>query len=469
MRKSFMCMSTCLINCIFMLTALSSMGAVNNPPEITDLSAAIDIQNNSVIFKYNLLDTEQDAIKVVLKVSNDGGKTYFVPVDSTNGDVGYPVTPGTKKQITWQYDPKVIDLSKSSKNVFQAKIIANDLYEINIQELVDKVNRQNLVKDMASINGIRHPSTGMALLEATKDFIEKRFISSNLQVNRQEFMVGNYKATNIIGRLSGQGQEEITYIIDAHFDTISNSPGADDNGSGVVGMLEALRVLSEYKFDRSIKFIGFDLEEFISGGFLWGSNRYVRDGILPYEKIDGVFNYEMIGYSNSNPNSQSVPPGYNLLFPESYAKFAANDFKGDFISVVANDKSTPIKDAFDSCAVKFVPELKVNSVAVAGNGWVVPDLRRSDHASFWDAGYQALLITDTANFRTIFYHTANDTQETLDFNFMANIVKATVATVAELANVIHGDVKIIDISATNTTSVNPSEKLTVTWGQIKQR
>jgi hypothetical protein len=441
------------------------LGAGNDPPEVTNASATVDIENEFVLFSYDLLDVEQDVIEITLKVSSDGGETYKVPVDSVEGDIGYPIAPGKGKQIIWHYDPENVSFDEMSVDGFIAKIIADDLHEVDIQELVDQVDSLNLRNDLTFIEGVRHRIAGFAHLEATKDFIEERFLSNGLQVNRHEFSFEGYSAANIIGRLPGQSQEEVTYIIDAHFDTVSNSPGADDNGSGVVGMLEAMRVLSAHNFAHTIRFIGFDQEEELGVGA--GSWKYVNQAIPPYEQIEGVFNFEMIGYSCNQPNCQTLPVGFSQLFPEFYASVAAHDFRGNFIASVANENSSPIRLAFDNYADEFVPELKVLSLSVAGNGHIAPDLRRSDHAFFWDAGYQALMLSDTANFRNPNYHTANDTSGSLDFDFMANVVKATVATVAKLADIQHSGVGVVSMFNTNATTVEPAGKQPATWGQLK--
>ena len=92
------------------------------------------------------------------------------------------------------------------------------------------------------------------------------------------------------------------------------APGADDNGTAIAGMLEAMRILSGFSFRNSLRFIGFDLEE----PGLKGSIRYVSSSIPDYEEIGGVLNMEMIGYTCEEPNCQTVPFGFNLLFPEAY-------------------------------------------------------------------------------------------------------------------------------------------------------
>ena len=127
--------------------------------------------------------------------------------------------------------------------------------------------------------------------------------------------------------------------------------------------------------------------------------------------------------------------------------WVAIDFVGDFITNVANEVSNPLKETFDSCAAVYVPDLRVISLATPGTGALTPDLSRSDHAPFWFAGYQALMLTDGANFRNPNYHESTDNISTLDFEFMTNVVKATLATAAKLADPIHASAAISEAFA----------------------
>ncbi len=104
-----------------------------------------------------------------------------------------------------------------------------------------------------------------------------------------------------------------------------------------------------------------------------------------------------------------------------------------------------------------MPDLRVISIAVPGNGQLTPDFRRSDHRNFWDANYQALLLTDGANFRNPNYHLPSDTLGTLDFYFMANVVKAIVASVAKLAEIRHSGIGISNEFDLNISSISQSD------------
>jgi len=226
---------------------------------------------------------------------------------------------------------------------------------------------------------------------------------------------------------------------------VDDAPGADDNGSGVVGVLEALRVLAPYNFARTITFIGFDFEEVVGLSGIFGSLKYVQSEIPEWETIDGVVNFEMIGYYDSAPNSQTVPTGFNQLYPDVYAELQADSFRGNFIVNAGDAESEAFTYAFDSLAGVYVPDLSVMSLILQLNGIIAPDFRRSDHANFWDIDVPALLITDGANMRNPYYHTPADSLGTLNFTFMSNVVKAAVATIAELAGIQNSDFIDADI------------------------
>ena len=372
-------------------------------------------------------------MEVTLKISDDNGQSYVVPVDSVAGDVGYPVLSGTNKQMRWYFDLNTSGISSDVLDNFKAKIVADDRYELDIHAIVDQIDTLNLKADMAKIQGIRHRTAGATHLETVKQIIQDRFKQNNLQVRQHLFEYNDYQAMNIIGRLPGQIDETATYILDGHFDTVSISPGADDNGSAVVGLLEAVRVLSAYNFANTIQLVSFDLEEI---GRI-GSKSYVAEAIQPSEQIEGVFNFEMIGYYSNLPGSQMYPTGFDFLFPEFYALVAEDEFRGNFITIVGNEASNKIRSEFEQCAQNFVPELRALSLAVPGNSEMVPDLRRSDHAPFWDAGYPALMLTDGADFRNPNYHQPSDTMGTLHFEFMCHVIQATVATIAKMAEPLH--------------------------------
>ncbi|HND89680.1 MAG TPA: M28 family peptidase, partial [Saprospiraceae bacterium] len=320
---------------------------------------------------------------------------------------------------------------------FTLRLVADDRQPFSVQTLVNEVDSNRLRQDLRFVEGVRHRSAGALHLAAVRDSMRRLFESAGLYTREQTFSyTGGYTGRNVIGSLPGTTAAEQVVIADAHYDSVNNAPGADDNGSGTVGVLELARLLSRYPAKKTLRFIGFDLEE----AGLVGSTRYVNAGIPAGESIAGVFNFEMIGYHSEQPNSQKLPAGFEVLFPAAYNAVAGDSFRGNFITNVGNTASKPLISLFANSAAQYVPGLRVVSVEVPGNGQIAPDLRRSDHAPFWDSGRQALMLSDGANFRNLCYHMGCDTAEDkLNFSFMARVVQATLASMAQLAEIQHGD------------------------------
>lgn len=397
----------------------------NNVPQIAITNIQADHTAELLTVNYTLGDPDGDACEIWLKMSVDGG-SYFemIPAENLSGDAGDAISPGEGLSLIWDYS----NLTEEIGNV-NIQIFASDHKPVEISEMVSQVDEANLLNTLEVIGGERHFTTAPDHLEFVRSYIMDAFASANLQTEAQDFTFSNSAMQNILGRKPGAKAEDITYIIDGHFDGVPGSPAADDNGSAVAGVLEALRILSQYSFEHSIRFIGFDAEEL----GLVGSNRYVQSGIKPFEDIRGVLNFEMIGYYSDEVNSQQLPAGFNILFPEATQQVASDDYRGNFLFACANTTSDPLLSAFTSATEEYVPELKLISASLPGTGTIAPDLRRSDHARFWDAGMQALMLTDAANFRNPNYHTPGDSIGTLNFEFMKNVVKATLAAAAELA------------------------------------
>jgi hypothetical protein len=400
--------------------------AINSAPVVTIQSANVDEVAQTVNIVYQLTDAENQNCEVWLKYSQDGGIFYdTIAIDELSGDFGAGIMPGgSSKTLVWDY-------SQHTGNILDTKIqlFASDGQPVSIAEMVAAIDSNELKNSMSYIEGVRHMATAPAHLNEVRDSIESIFVKSGLNTEKHTFTYNSSTGENILGRKAGAKNEAVTYVVDAHYDGVAGVPAADDNGTGVAGMLEALRILSQYQFEHSIRFIGFDFEE--SG--LIGSNRYLLNGIKPFENISGVLNFEMIGYYTEVANTQTTPAGFNLLFPTTYQQLQADSFRGNFLIVCGNDSSAGLTTTFVNAATQYVPDLKKSGFNVPGNGQIAADLRRSDHASFWDKGKKALLLTDGANTRNPYYHTPGDSVGTLNFTFMTNVVKATLATAAVLA------------------------------------
>lgn len=433
----------------FFLLAATFSFSQNLPPVVEQLAAIVDTSAQTITLSFNVFDHEQDTLEISLSLSNDGGATFNVPVDSPGGDIGWPVLPGMEKQIIWHYSPQMLNFDNTVLPLYKAKIIADDRLSQNLHKIADQVDSLRLKETMQAIVGIRNYITGAEHLANVKEYLKYRLSSGSLDLIVQPFMHDDFSAENIIGSLSGQTNKEILFAIGAHYDTVESSPGADDNGSGVAGTLEIAQILSGYQFRHSLHFIAFDIEEIGA----YGSKEYAGRARQDSTDLQGMINLDMIGFYSNEPYSQDMRSDFEQLFPEVFNAVAADDFRANFVSVITNTASFGLWEILSGCIRQFVPQLKVVSFAVSGNGEDYSRFRSSDHASFWDEGFKAIMMDDTAGLRNSIYHTPADTIGSLNFTFMTNIVKAAVTTMARLGEIQHYGVGVTDLAIANTTAV----------------
>jgi aminopeptidase YwaD len=224
---------------------------------------------------------------------------------------------------------------------------------------------------------------------------------------------------NIIVEIPGNTRPDEVLIVSAHYDAVQGSPGADDNASGVAGLMEIARRLSSPAFaaqtQRTVRFALFNVEEEgLDGSFEHARLAELRAG---EEQIVGVINLEMIGYFTDEPNSQRSP------IPRIPGVFEPPTV-GNTITLVANQASSAFARELNDLMRAGSPLLKTFLVDfIPGNGDAVPDTQRSDHAPFWMIGVPAVMVTDTSNFRNPHYHKPTDTIETLDLQRTAQVVE----------------------------------------------
>ncbi len=277
---------------------------------------------------------------------------------------------------------------------------------------------QSHVRMLAETIGNRNLSDHAHLMRAA-DYIEAQFLSMGYTVQKQPYVISGRESANLIAERPGTRKPEELIIVGAHYDTLYN-PGADDNASGVAGVLELARAFAGKPTDRTIRFVAFTNEEppYFKSNFM-GSRQYVRSLKDSGSHVVGAVILEMIGYYDERPFSQRYPPLFGPLYPN----------RGDFIGIVGNFKSAPLvkraKEAFKA-ATPFPVESVVTLESVPGVDW-------SDNWSFWQEGYPAIMATDTAFFRNPHYHTADDTWDTLDYMRMAGAVEGLTAVVDDLS------------------------------------
>ena len=256
-------------------------------------------------------------------------------------------------------------------------------------------------------------------LNKTVEYILSFYKEIGLQAWSEPYDYRGFEVTNVIAEISSGPNPARRYLLGAHYDSVAGTVGADDNASAVAVQLETARNLKELfdrvKPDLSIKLVSFALEEppAYRTRFM-GSRVYAKKANKEKEKIDGMICLEMVGYACYEPGCQNYP------FPLGFFGYPK---AGNFIGIVGNFKSGGFSKALITEFQKNI-ELPVVKLTVPFNGWIIPSVRLSDHASFWDQGYKAVMITDSAFFRNPHYHTRADTMEKLDYRFMAELVES---------------------------------------------
>ncbi len=388
---------------------VSTTSEYNLPPRVSALQLSDDGERLAI--SYAVADNENDIVEVSLEVLYGDDLVYRIPPPALSGNVGFPVIPGSPKSLIWRYadDPGFAQLGVGQ---FRLRVSADDRFAPTLQDIVDLVSEQRLIADVLRMQGVRHHSGGLGgRLQQTRDYIREQMSERGIGLVEQRFSHQGDTGINLVGSLIGAAGADQYYLIDGHYDTVATSPGADDNASGTAGMLEAMRVLSQFNSERSIRFVGFDKEEL----GLVGSRHYARN--LPTnETVLGMINFEMIGYTcTSQPECQNFPNADTSIYN------------------IRSSSAQSMSDTFIAVGNTHVPGLKIGSTFDDGDF----NFRRSDHAPFWDIGVDALFITDGANFRTPHYHQSSDLLQSLDTGFMANVVKTAVGTLASKAGVHH--------------------------------
>ncbi len=389
---------------------------------------------------YEINDADSDLFEVSVLMSKDKGLTYE-PYDEFvdgNGQVN-----GVGNHI----------LTLNYTEFDAIRIVVDDLFEFSIEEVVASVDSNRLRDYLESIVGIRHYVEDPGKLEEVRNFVHTELYNTCRDTSSQSFLYNNiWGGKNLFGLQQGTTTDKEPFLVGGHYDSVDESPGADDNGTAVAGMLEISKVFEDFGFNYPIMYSAWDFEE--QG--LVGSTFYVTNKEADID-IQAYLNLEMIGYYSDKPNSQTLPVGFDFLFPEITAEITDNEFRGDFLTNVGNaGSSNQLMLDFESISYTYVPELSVISVPSPGEGTNVPDLLRSDHAPFWFQGIPAVMLTDGSEFRNKNYHTPLDVIDSLNFEFYSNVVKASVAYLAEKAEIHHKGVAQINI-ADITTSVFDTE------------
>ncbi len=287
------------------------------------------------------------------------------------------------------------------------------------------MQKQRFIEDVTFI--AQQPRLqGQAHHKRIAEFCAARFRQLGLEVNVQDYGTGR----NIIGIRRGQQKADEFIMLSAHYDTVKNCNGADDNASGIAGMFETARMLVQQQHQRTLLLACWDQEEENKTG----SKAFVRQAKQLRLDIKMSYVYEMIAYHDRREQSQQFPMMLAQVYPDQLHQIRAEENRADFIALVYDRQATKMLSTLDDHArsqglkvfhFRLLDELKKSALA--------KDLSRSDHASFWDADYPAMMITDTANFRNPHYHCENgdDTVETLNSEFAIKIINTFSQTIAD--------------------------------------
>jgi hypothetical protein len=258
-------------------------------------------------------------------------------------------------------------------------------------------------------------------LKKTADYIRNFYKGIGIEARLEPYGYHGFEVANVVAEVQWGPNPARRILIGSHYDSVAGTVGADDNASAVAVQLETARQVMALKAgkapDLSVVFVSFALEEPpVYGTRYMGSRVFAEQARHRNERIDGMLCLEMVGYTCSEPGCQSYP--FPLMF-FGYPK------EGDFIGIVGNfDSLNLTRSIFNS--FRKNQDLPVIKLTVPLNGWIMPAVRLSDHASFWDEGFKAVMITDSAFYRNPHYHQVTDTMDMLDYRFMAELVESLV-------------------------------------------
>lgn len=280
-------------------------------------------------------------------------------------------------------------------------------------------NGRAIVRHLAGEIGPRSLVVPPSLEEAAI-YVEELLADRGYAVVHQEYEApGGHQVRNLIVEKTGRQIPEEIILVGAHYDTVPTTPGADDNASGVAGLAELARLLKDFENLRTIRLVAFTCEEPPYFKSRWmGSRVYAREARERGDDIIAMMSLEMIGFFDSSIPQEFPFPLMGLMYPDT----------ADFIGVVGNLSSRRLVTRVRE-AMKRGGSIGVESISTIS---LVPGVDFSDHDSFWQEGFPAVMITDTAFYRNTHYHGPEDTPETLNYEAFAEVVLGLYQAVVEL-------------------------------------
>lgn len=251
------------------------------------------------------------------------------------------------------------------------------------------------------------------------DYIRDAWRDQGFTVAESTYDVAGYASRTL--EVTIPGATNAIVLFGAHYDSVAGAPGANDNATGVAAMLAISRALRRESFKRTLRFVAFPNEEppyFETP--LQGSRVYAAEARRRGDKIDAMVSLETIGYFTDAPKSQTYPPPLNHFYPST----------GNFIAIVGN---LPSRALAHRVILYFREASTLPAEVAAMFGWL-PGVGWSDHASFWEQGYDAVMATDTAPFRYPHYHDSNDTPDKIRYPELARVTHGFVHVARRLAD-----------------------------------
>jgi hypothetical protein len=257
-------------------------------------------------------------------------------------------------------------------------------------------------------------------LEGAAKYIEAELTSMGLKVIAQNFTAQDRSFRNLVVQLGPDTPDVL--VIGAHYDVAGKQPGADDNASGIAGLIELARLLKNAKLQRRVELVAYANEEPPYFRTPWmGSAVHARALKASGKRALLMLSLECIGYFSDAPGSQSHPVSLlNAVYPTV----------GNFIALVGyyedGDVSRRVKTAMMAGS-----DLPVHSINAPG---FVVGIDFSDHLNYANEGFVGMMVTDTAFYRNKAYHTPQDTADRLDYQRMGKVVDGVYRAVISQAN-----------------------------------
>ena len=294
--------------------------------------------------------------------------------------------------------------SQATNPRFEKDIVIENLHR-HVESLSVKIRERHLWKEDS--------------LNKAEEYIGSALSSYGYATARQTYSCYGKSVSNLIAEKTGS--DPGTIVVGAHYDTVPGTPGADDNASGLAGLLELARLHQAIQSKKTVVFVAFVNEEppcfgtYHMGSMVYAN--YLKKQRIP---VEVMISLEMIGYFKEERIQRYPLPGMGFFYPKT----------GDYIGVVGNFRS--------SRYISFVKKGIIRHSTIRARSLTAPEffggINLSDNYSFWHHGYRAVMVTDTSFFRNMNYHLETDTIDTLNFDKMAEVVKGLHKTLLELSH-----------------------------------